>query len=1154
MNVLNKITIKNRIFLSFTATVILFVIFGAVSMKEMDVLGGLTSTLYDHPLRVSNAALKASMGVIKMHRSMKDVAMSQTELEIDLAIQTVQSEEQKVYEELDIVKAQILGEEGKTLVQESLEMFSGWKPIRLEVMQFVLQGDSDAAGRITRGKGADYVARLERKMLELTSYARNKADGFMQDVEGVESRILRDTVVFILVVILLSIFIGYFMTSSILSNVSSLKDTMSTMTTTGELVKAELIGNNEITEMSQHFNGLIERLKSQFWLRDGQNTLNNELSGELTYDELLIRSINFVARYVDACAGALYSYDEKNAVCELKSSFAFIERKYLSNAFTLGEGIVGQVAVEKKPILLKNISSQEAVGQTGTLSEPPKSIYAIPLVYENTLFGVLEIASFEAIDEIKREFLDSAANTTTLALYTASQSRQIKELLETTQAANETLQAQTEELQAQTEELRTMNEEFQQQSEELKKQNVELEVQRQQVEEADRLKSEFLSNMSHELRTPLNSVMTLSHVLILQAGEKLSEEEINYLTIIERNGKQLLNLINDILDLSKIESGRMEVSLKDFSIRAMIDVVVESLEPVAEEKGIELIRKIPGDLPRIEGDESRVHQVLQNIIGNGVKFTNQGRVSVSASSDAHKVYINVQDTGIGIAEQDVPYIFDEFRQVDGSLSRRFEGTGLGLTIAYKAVKMLGGDIAVESLSGKGTTFTITLPRQWQGSADVYESLTTGLPVETIRAWQQTVLVVDDDPNTVAMISEYLAGEGYNPITAASGREALKMTETRHPFAIILDVIMPDMDGWETLRRLKKNPATAGIPVLIVSVSEDRETGFALGAVGCITKPCTRDALLAEIHKIGRPEPHSIMVKEKIVGKDSRILLVEDNEPAIIQVRGALESEGFIVDVARNGENAIEYVKRTIPDGVILDLMMPGVDGFEVLENIRSTEATAKIPILILTAKDLTKDDLHRLTADNIQQLIQKGSVDRECLVLKTRIMLGSAPKEGAGKKGSGRHDTPEPTPHPSQDGNLSVLPRKNLPLKEKQGAPVILVVEDNPDNLVTIKAVLQGRYDMREATDGEAGLHIALAELPDLILLDMSLPKMDGFEVVKKIKADERACNIPVVALTARAMKGDREKILSAGCDDYISKPVDPETMVKKIDAWMGKR
>ncbi len=451
MNVLNKITIKNRIFLSFTATVILFVIFGAVSMKEMDVLGGLTSTLYDHPLRVSNAALKASMGVIKMHRSMKDVAMSQTELEIDLAIQTVQSEEQKVYEELDIVKAQILGEEGKTLVQESLEMFSGWKPIRLEVMQFVLQGDSDAAGRITRGKGADYVARLERKMLELTSYARNKADGFMQDVEGVESRILRDTVVFILVVILLSIFIGYFMTSSILSNVSSLKDTMSTMTTTGELVKAELIGNNEITEMSQHFNGLIERLKSQFWLRDGQNTLNNELSGELTYDELLIRSINFVARYVDACAGALYSYDEKNAVCELKSSFAFIERKYLSNAFTLGEGIVGQVAVEKKPILLKNISSQEAVGQTGTLSEPPKSIYAIPLVYENTLFGVLEIASFEAIDEIKREFLDSAANTTTLALYTASQSRQIKELLETTQAANETPQAQTEEFQAQTE-------------------------------------------------------------------------------------------------------------------------------------------------------------------------------------------------------------------------------------------------------------------------------------------------------------------------------------------------------------------------------------------------------------------------------------------------------------------------------------------------------------------------------------------------------------------------------------------------------------------------------------------------------------------------------------------------------------------------------
>ncbi len=1166
MSVLNKITIKSRMILSFTVIVILFVIFGTVTMNEMGVLGDLTATLYNHPLPVSNAAINASMGVIKMHRSMKDVAMSQMELEVDLAIQTVQSEEQKVYEELDIVKELIVGEEGKKLAQETIEMFAGWKPIRLEVMQLVLQGDRKAAVRITQGKGADYVARLERKMNELASYARIKADGYIQNAEGVEGRILRNTIVFILGVILLSICIGYFMTSSILSSVSSLRGTMSKITATGELTRAELIGNNEITEMSQHFNGLIERLKSLFWLREGQNALNNELSAELTYDEILTRSLNFVARYVNACAGALYSYNEKNSVCELKSSFAFVERKYLSHAFAPGEGIVGQVAVEKKPILLKNITSQEAVGQTGTVSEPPKGIYAIPLIYENKLYGVLEIASFEAIDEMKREFLDSAAATITIALYTSSQNEQIKGFLESSQEANEKLQVQTKELQDQSQELQALNEELKQQSEEVKKQNAALEVQRRQVEEANRLKSEFLSNMSHELRTPLNSVMALSRVLILQAEAKLSTEETNYLAIIERNGKQLLALINDILDLSKIESGKMDISIKAFSIGSTIAMISESLEPVAEEKGIAIIRSTPEDLPRIESDESRVHQILQNIIGNAVKFTNQGSVTVSASSDAEKLYINVQDTGIGISDQDLPHIFDEFRQVDGSSSRRFEGTGLGLTIAYRAAKMLGGDISMESVYGKGTTFTVTLPIQWEGRAEVYEPLTLKPPARAISAGRKTVLIVDDDPNAIAMISEYLAGEGYEPITATSGKEALNMAETQRPFAITLDVIMPEMDGWEVLQHLKENPATAEIPVIIVSVSDDRETGVALGAVGSITKPCARNALMAEIHKIRRPGSHSIVVKEKIASKDSRILLVEDNESARIQVKSALESEGFSVDVVRDGEKALDYVKHTIPDGIILDLMMPGVDGFDVLENIRSTPATVGIPVLILTAKDLTKEDLHRLTTDNIQQLIQKGDVDREGLVFKAKSMMGLVSEEPT------RDSSPNPLLLAGEGGSCSPSLRKrgdrgvssertsltssklNSTVQEKKGTSVILIVEDNPDNLITIKAVLQNRYEILEAANGEAGLQTALAELPDLILLDMSLPKMDGFEVAEKIKADERARQIPVIALTARAMKGDREKILDAGCDDYISKPVDPEVILKKLDGWMGKR
>ena len=1011
MEMLNRITIKSRMVLKFVLMVLLFVFLGLFSIDKMNELGALTSELYEHPLKVSSAALRAKAGVLRMHRSMKDVAMSQDEFQTNMAFQAVLSEEKLVYQNLGIVKERILGPEGKALVQQTIDMFAGWKPIRVEVEELVLKGERKAAGRITRSKGADYVVRLERKMDELTSYAAGKADDFMKDAEHIQSRVLRNTSIIIIAAAFLSLLITFLMTSSILSSVSALKSTMAGITATGSLVKAKITGNNEITEMSRHFNALVERLQEQFWLRDGQNAVNQELSGELSYDELVTRSINFVSRYVDACTGALYTYNEKRSLCELKSSFAFVEKKHLFNEFKLGEGIVGQVAVEKSPILLANITREEAVGTTGTVSEPPKSIYTIPLVHEKELYGVLEVASFEDIDNVKREFLDSAANIISVSLFTASQNERIKGLLESTQETNEKLQAQTEELEAQTEELQAMNEESQQQAEELQEQNVELETQRQQVEEANRLKSEFLSNMSHELRTPLNSVMALSRVLIMQAKEKLSQEEAHYLEIIERNGKQLLNLINDILDLSKIEAGRMDVNPRLFSPKSAIETILESLEALAEDKGIEVIQKIPDDLPKIESDESRVHQILQNIIGNAVKFTNQGSVTVSASNDVEKVYVRIKDTGIGISEKDQRHIFDEFRQADGSSARLFEGTGLGLTIAYKATKMLGGDISVESALGQGATFALTLPIKWEGLAQIYE------------------------PGAVTLLAQ---------------------TTPEHPQ--------------------------------------------------------TRD-----------------------FAKDARILLVEDNEAVHIQVKAVLESENYIVAVAENGQEAIEYVRHTIPDGIILDLMMPGVDGFEVLEKIRSTAATAGIPVLVLTAKDLTPDDLNKLSANNIQQLIHKGDVDRQSLLFKIELMLGSQP----GLK-------------PQEKILRPAVKIKPLPKTSIAGTATVLVIEDNPDNLITIKAVLQSRYNILEASDGEEGLKKTLSEKPDLVLLDMSLPKLDGFTVVKKVKEDQNARHIPVIALTACAMKGDREKILEAGCDDYISKPIDPRKILEKVDKWLG--
>jgi CheY-like chemotaxis protein/signal transduction histidine kinase len=1261
MDLLNRITIKTRMVLAFALMLLCFIIFTVFSIIEMNNLGELTSTLYEHPLKVSTAALRAKAGVIRMHRGMKDVSMSKTDVDINNAIQTVQSEEIIVYQNLDIVKNQILGEEGKALVNEVIELFAGWKPIRVEVQQLTIQGDREAAGRITRTTGADYVFLLERKMMELTSYATNKADGFMKEARAMQQRVLKNTIIFISAVILLSLLIVYLVTKSILSSVYALKDTMSEVTKTGTLIRSELAGKNEMSDMAHHFNLLVDRLQGQFWLKEGQASLNEETADDLTYEDLVTKSTNFISRYVDACTGALYSYDEKRSLCELKASYAFVEGKHFSSEFGLGDGIVGQVAVEKKPILLTGIAREDALGKTGTVNEPPKNIYALPLLYQNGLYGVLEVAAFEEMTPLKIDFLNMAAPIISTSLYSALQGRRIEILLESTRKTNAELAAQAEELQTQAEELRK-------QSEELQGQNVELEQQRLAVEDSSRMKSQFLSNMSHELRTPLNSVMALSRVLMMQAETKLSEEEVNYLEIIERNGKNLLTLINDILDLSKIEAGRMDVNPKTFSIRMTLENIVESITPIAAEKQLKIHQDIPEELPLLESDEIRVSQILQNLIGNAVKFTSVGSVTVLIKNDKEKIAVRITDTGIGIAENDLPHIFDEFRQVDGSSSRRHEGTGLGLAIARKAAMMLGGEIAVTSAPERGTTFTLTLPIVWKGTAPVYEPI-VGRKPSGVKPARKTILVVDDEPKMAAMISRYLLQEGYNTVTATSGSEALKLAARELPFAVTLDIIMPDIDGWEVLQGLKKKPETKDIPVIIVSISEDRETGFALGAVGYVSKPVSKKHLISEIEKIGKPGTRSIMIVDDndfdrqeirkiieaeglapIVAEDGaaclkllkkqvpdvlvldlvmpepdgfavlerirsnpvtrdlpvivvtakdltaedrskltgnvfsvlektdvksatllselkriltdlenlqkhpgikqptalpRVLIVDDNEAVIIQVKAVLESAGYLADVARGGQEAFDYVSHTIPDGIILDLMMPEIDGFAVLEKIRGRSATVNIPVLILTAKDLTPEDFKKLSANNIQQLVQKGDIDRDSLLSRIRSMVEvkmSAKLETRSLKP--RANTPKPITFQAEQAQN----------RKPGGEPAtILLVEDNPDNMTTIKAILQGRYRILEATDGEEGLQMARETRPDLILLDMALPKMDGFTVVWNLKDNVELGNIPVIAMTAQVMKGDREEILEAGCDDYIAKPIDPEGFLIKIGEWLKK-
>ncbi len=1252
MNFLNTISVKARIAALFVIFIVFFAFFGLFTLKKIGEIGALTRTMYDHPLQVVQATLKATLGVVKMHKGMKDLSMATTKMGINIAIQTVQNEEKAVYQYLETVKELIVGVEGKKLTEKAVETFAGWKPILVEVEELVLKGEKEAAGEIIRKKGADYVIKLERQMKELADYANSKADSFMMGADETRQNTTIMVIVSFCITAVVCLTLSLIVINSIIKSLGLLQNQMAVITSTNEMEPVEVLGKNEITTLASHFNILISTMKDQFWLRNSIEKINRELGGDVTFEEMTDKCISIISHSINACTGAFYLYDEKDT-CKLTSSFAFVEQNYLAGSFSLGEGIIGQVAKEKAPILLKNISRDDACANTGTVSEPPTSIYAVPILYNRKLLAIMEVASFEPIVEIKRQFIDEAAVAIASLLNNALQSKKVNDLFDKSQTANEALKTKTSEINAQNEELNAVNKELQAQRDELQAQRDELQAQaseletkRIQVEEADRLKSEFLSNMSHELRTPLNSIMSLSQLMISRGVDKDPAKAVEYLHVIDRNGRQLLNLINDILDLTKIESGRMDIYPTKFEARQLVDRIRETVHPLADKKNLQIEINVD-NAPLLFSDEDKVYQILLNCCSNAIKFTDKGTITLNVKETGGKIYFTVKDTGIGIPVENIGSIFDQFRQIDGSFTRVHEGTGLGLAISRKLAHLLGGDITVESTPGTGSIFTLSLPATFAGSQiqEKTSDIVASPAVATFKSKIETpVLIIDDEEDARATLSTYLNDGGYKVISASDGKEGLALAKTVQPSVICLDLLMPNMDGWEVLRHLKSIPETVAIPVVISSVSDDKETGWALGAAGYVPKPVNNKTLLDEIGRLTgsktgsrlliadddlgileflkdylgnngfdvetanngktvmkmiaasppqllildllmpdmdgfsileqlRKNPDTqdlpviILTAKDLTKEDSQrlstavktikkeklnketflnqikaalegpdqttsvtqptsdlILVVEDNDIASEQITAALIDSGFDVVVSKDGEEGLAQVKYKIPAAIVLDLMMPKVDGFGVLEQIRSKPQTATIPVLILTAKELTADERSRLTHNNVQQLIQKGTADRDQLVASVKRMLATS----------------------------RLKPVKG-PSETQSSLGSILLVEDNPDNRLTVLAILEEEgFELFIAEDGKQGVQMVKEKMPDLILMDIQLPTMSGMEAIKAIKDDPATNKIPIIAVTARAMKGDKKTILDAGADDYVSKPINPAELQAKVKKWMG--
>ncbi|NQU34915.1 MAG: response regulator [Bacteroidetes bacterium] len=883
-------------------------------------------------------------------------------------------------------------------------------------------------------------------------------------------------------------------------------------------IRNKITSQDELGLLALEFNNMADMTESRINVQQGISQITEIMIGRTSMNDFGLSLLKELKKISGANICAFYILNESDQLFEHLVSIGANKELLESFDASYTEGDFGNAISSKSIYYLQNIPANTIFKyKTIAGTTIPKELITIPILVENTVVATISLAKISSFSIDCHDIINKSWDSINTSYSNLIASERTRVFADHLSRINKQLEVKSNELEKQTSKMKLQAEELYNASRELQIQNIELESQKMQVMTANKLKSEFLSNMSHELRTPLNSIMALSSVLITDTKSKLNKDESNYLSIIERNGKRLLRLINDILDLSKIEAGKMEIIPAFISIENLIQLVTENVQSISDNKGISINLEIPQNLPRIQTDESRLHQVLINIVSNAIKFTDKGSVDIIVKNQQNNIVIEIKDTGIGISENILPHVFDEFRQADGTSSRKYEGTGLGLAIAKKMTEILGGSISAESELGVGSTFSVTIPVTWHGSQSIDKPMVSSNVL--IKHTDNTILVVDDDPKVITDISNYLSQCGYNTISATNGMEAIKLATKYKPIAITLDIIMPEMDGWEVLQQLKSNTETNNIPVIVVSVSEDRDTGFALGAISYLNKPIDKNLLISEIRKINK-SPGIVMI-------------VDDDEFDLKRMADMMKAQNISTILAVSGQECLDIIENTIPDILVLDLLMPDIDGFKVLHQIKNKLETKDLPVIVVTAKDINQDDRKRLQG-NVTSIIAKSDSTSEDLFTEIKRII----------------DNIDRFKKPNQHKFKSGIKEAQVLNQSKQKD--ILILEDNPDNMTTIKAILKGNYNLLEATNGEEGLKFIEIQKPDLILLDMSLPNISGQEIVSILKADDKTKSIPIIAVTAQAMIGDREMIMGYGCDGYVSKPINAVLLLSEINSWLS--
>jgi HAMP domain-containing protein/CheY-like chemotaxis protein len=1002
--------------------------------------------------------------------------------------------------------------------------------------------------------------------------------------------------------------------------------------TQGDLTRSIAVeAQGEVAELKDTINQMITNLaettrtnQEQDWLNSNMARFTGMLQGERDLETVSRLIMSELTPLVGAQHGAFFlmeSPDGEGDDFELRliSSYGYKQRKNVPTRFKIGEGLVGQSALELKPILVTQ-APEDYVRITSGLGEAaPVNVIVLPVLFEEQVMAIVELGSFQRFTPIQQTFLEQLAESIGVVLNTIQANMRTEELLEQSQQLTQELQSQSEELQAQQEELQQTNKELEEQAaslkaseellqtqqEELQQTNEELEEKAQLLEEqnrrieiknreielaraaleekaeqlalSSRYKSEFLANMSHELRTPLNSLLILAKLLAENPDENLSPKQIEFADTIYSAGSDLLGLINDILDLSKVEAGRMDVNVGDVKLSDLRDFVERSFRPVSEDKGLDFQIEVHGANvpPTIETDEQRLQQVLKNLLSNAFKFTEQGSVKLRVGVAEGKQFASeslsraetvlefaVTDTGVGIAHDKLRLIFEAFQQADGTTSRRYGGTGLGLSISREIARLLGGEIHVESTPGEGSTFTLFLPGNYRSvevkphddfEADEIVFTTDGegnggppVPIgveepeldpalllpsdvrddrDDIQQGDRVVLIVEDDAELARTELEVARERGFKGIVALRGDSGLALAHEFKPDAIILDMKLPVMDGWSVLERLKQHPETRHIPVHIVSAGEGRQNALRAGAVAFVEKPVSKEGL----------EETFGAIRTFIDREVKRLLVVEDDEDerrAVIELIGG--GDDVEVTAVGSGEEALEALQLQRYDCMVVDLKLPERSGFDLLDQIKQDERLATMPVIVYTGKELTQHETTKLRrlADTI---VVKDASSPERLLDETSLFL---------------HRVERKLPQEKRR-LLEQLHSAEEVFKDKK----ILIVDDDVRNVFALTSVLEAHgMEVFYAENGKDGIEL-LRRTPDvdLVLMDIMMPELDGYETTRLIRTDDTYKQLPIISLTAKAMKGDREKAIAAGASDYITKPVDTDQLLSLMRVWLYK-